>query len=356
MTIVPLSLSTPAAPRDSYGHACMPRNWNATEPHHVDRVAYGRFRNVYLYITEACQLRCEHCYMGERLERALKMNPQQIVDTLTVWRKMGGDKLTILGGEPTLHPFYVDSIKVASKIGYGHVITATNAQDAARKKFAKLEPSDFAYVQVSLDGGSAATHDAVRGKRTFDIAMETSAELCDRGFDTHIICTEFEVYWPGQDFLTGAREQYLTLAVDRLASALSTPTSALAHDQVTVLTGPEVAPQQHQPHQPDGYDGVVCEPDAPERARQLLLHRTQSVASANKKVWTQVQKLLVRLVDQASDPQDRIACRVTALLVDAILNPDPGEDPEAIHRQILSIEAAGKTVGEPRSHPKPSPR
>jgi radical SAM protein with 4Fe4S-binding SPASM domain len=189
MTIVPLSLSMPAVPRDSYGHARMPRNWNATEPNRVDRVAYGRYRNVYLYITEACQLRCEHCYMGERLERALKMTPQQIVDTLTVWRKMGGDKLTILGGEPTLHPYYVESIKVASKIGYGHVITTTNAQVAARKKFTRLEPADFAYVQVSLDGGSAATHDAVRGAGTFDIAMETTAELCDRGFDTRIICT-----------------------------------------------------------------------------------------------------------------------------------------------------------------------
>ncbi|MCX0272767.1 radical SAM protein [Nocardia zapadnayensis] len=189
MTIVPLSLPTPTAPRDSYGHARMPRNWNATEPHHVDRIPYGRYRNVYLYITEACQLRCEHCYMGERLERALKMTPQQIVDTLTVWRKLGGDKLTILGGEPTLHPFYVESVKVASKIGYGHVITTTNAQQAARKKFTKLEPSHFAYVQVSLDGGSATTHDAVRGKGTFEIAMETTAELCDRGFDTRIICT-----------------------------------------------------------------------------------------------------------------------------------------------------------------------
>ncbi len=167
---------------------------------------------------------------------------------------------------------------------------------------------------------------------------------------------EFEVYWPGQDFLIGAREQYLTLAVDRLTSALPTPISALVHDQVTVLTGPEVAPQQYQPHQPDGYAGVVCDPDAPERARQLLLHRTQSVASANKEVWTQVQNLLVRFVDQASDPQHRTACRVTALLVDAILNPDPDEDPEAIHRRVLTIEATGKTVGESRSHPRPSTR
>ncbi|MFD4406736.1 hypothetical protein ACFWPH_28635 [Nocardia sp. NPDC058499] len=158
---------------------------------------------------------------------------------------------------------------------------------------------------------------------------------------------EFEVYWPGQDFLIGAREQYLTLAVDRITSVLPTPISALAHDHVTVLTGPEVAPRQYQPNQPDGYDGVVCDPDAPERARQLLLHRTQAVASANKRVWTQVHNLLVRLVDQASDPQHRTACRVTALLLDAIVNADPGTDPEEIHRRILTIEAVGETGSHP---------
>ncbi|WP_328660290.1 radical SAM protein [Nocardia salmonicida] len=175
--------------QDTYGHARMPRNTTQPEPHRVDKVDYGRFRNLYLYITEACQLRCDHCYMGERLERALKMTPQQIVDTLTTWRQLGSDKLTILGGEPTLHPWYVDAIKAARTIGYQHVITTTNAQKIAQKKFAKLTPDDFAYVQVSMDGGSDRTHDAVRGAGTFDQAMETSAELCARGFDTRIICT-----------------------------------------------------------------------------------------------------------------------------------------------------------------------
>ncbi|WP_280234925.1 radical SAM protein [Nocardia cyriacigeorgica] len=182
-------LGLPTFRPDTYGHARMPRNAGQREPHRVDKVAYGRFRNVYLYITEACQLRCEHCYMGERLERALKMTPQQIVDTLATWRQLGGDKLTILGGEPTLHPWYIDAIRAARTIGYGHVITTTNAQAIARKKFARLTPEDFAYVQVSMDGGSAATHDTVRGEGTFDQAMQTSAELCERGFDTRIICT-----------------------------------------------------------------------------------------------------------------------------------------------------------------------
>jgi hypothetical protein len=62
---------------DGYGHARMPRGATVPQPERIDRVAYGRFRNVYLYITEACQLCCEHCYMGERLDRALKMRHSQ---------------------------------------------------------------------------------------------------------------------------------------------------------------------------------------------------------------------------------------------------------------------------------------
>ncbi|MFF0458685.1 radical SAM protein [Nocardia africana] len=183
------SLPTPNSRGDGYGHARMPRRIDMPEPQRVDRVKYGRFRNVYLYITEACQLRCEHCYMGERLERALKMELPKIVDTLATWRKLGGSKVTLLGGEPTLHPYFIDAIRAAKKLGYEDVITTTNAQQPASKKFRKMEPSDFAYVQVSVDGGSAETHDAVRGLNTFDTALATTQELTSRGFDTRIICT-----------------------------------------------------------------------------------------------------------------------------------------------------------------------
>jgi radical SAM protein with 4Fe4S-binding SPASM domain len=189
MTTVSLPVPRLHGGSDGYGNARMPRGATAPEPERIDRVEYGRFRNVYLYITEACQLRCEHCYMGERLDRALKMPLPQIIETLATWRRLGGSKLTILGGEPTLHPDYCASIRAAGQLGYEHVITTTNAQPKALRKFRQLEPEDFAYVQVSLDGGSAASHDAIRGAGTFEAALTTTTELTARGFDTRIICT-----------------------------------------------------------------------------------------------------------------------------------------------------------------------
>ncbi|MEV6985594.1 radical SAM protein [Sphaerisporangium sp. NPDC051017] len=174
---------------DAYGHARMPASGDAANARHIDRIPYGRFRNVYLYITEACQLRCGSCYMGARLERALKMPFEQIRANLVAWRQMGGSKLTILGGEPTLHPRYEDTIRLAGQLGYEHVITTSNGLRPARRKFARLQPTDFAYVQISLDGGSPATHDVVRGHGTFAETLETAGELAQRGFDTRIICT-----------------------------------------------------------------------------------------------------------------------------------------------------------------------
>ena len=35
--------------RDGYGHARMPRQHTAPQPSRIDRVEYGRFRNVYVY-------------------------------------------------------------------------------------------------------------------------------------------------------------------------------------------------------------------------------------------------------------------------------------------------------------------
>jgi radical SAM protein with 4Fe4S-binding SPASM domain len=192
--MAPVPLATPTVRRrgaesDAYGHARLPAGAHDVVPERVDKIPYGRFRNVYLYITEACQLRCEHCYMGDRLERALKMPFPEIRQTLTTWRQMGGSKLTILGGEPTLHPRFVDVIRLANALGYEHVITTSNGLDPAIRKFRSMAPEDFAYVQISLDGGTANSHDQVRGTGKFDEAVRNIAELAERGFDTRIICT-----------------------------------------------------------------------------------------------------------------------------------------------------------------------
>lgn len=168
-------------PQDWYGYGSAPET--------TERLPYGRFRNVYVYITEQCQLRCKHCYMGDRLERATVMPAEDVYDTLRTWRQLGGSKLTLLGGEPTLHPNFKQFVEYANGLGYEKVIVTTNGLKPAFRKLSDMNSSDFAYIQISLDGGSAESHNSIRGRNTFEISWQTIQDLCARGFDTRIICT-----------------------------------------------------------------------------------------------------------------------------------------------------------------------
>lgn len=178
----PIEIRKRLDPDTEYGWARFPGK-------RIDRVPYGRFRNVYLYITEKCQLRCGHCYMGDRLEHGQFMPSEEVTRQLHYWRRMGGDKLTLLGGEATLHPDFENIVAYANGLGYEKVILTTNGLKSALRKLTRMQPQSFAYVQVSLDGGSAESHDAIRGEGTYDIASATTVELCKMGFDTRVICT-----------------------------------------------------------------------------------------------------------------------------------------------------------------------
>lgn len=193
---------------------------------------------------------------------------------------------------------------------------------------------------------ASASADSGDALRIIHEALALTA-TANRLIDKALMECESEVYWPGENFLTGARQQHLELAVNRLGAELPTPIHLHEHDQVTTLTPPEIAPPRYQPHQPDGYDGVVCDPDPAEKARQLLLHRTQTVASANKATWTHVRDLLARLIDH-DDPNSKHhkACRITALLIDEILNPSSA-DHDDIHQRILAIEGARRSGADP---------
>jgi radical SAM protein with 4Fe4S-binding SPASM domain len=167
--------------QEAYGYSRFPET--------IERIEYGRFRNVYLYITEKCQLRCGHCYMGERLENEKMMPFPEVVQTLQVWRKMGGSKLSILGGEPTLHPNFIEICRYAKQLGYEKVILNTNGLRKSLQQLDKMQPDEFNYIQISLDGGSSQSHDIIRGNGTFKIAWATTKILAERGFDTRVICT-----------------------------------------------------------------------------------------------------------------------------------------------------------------------
>lgn len=147
------------------------------------------FQSIFLYITEKCQLKCRHCYLGWRLKRGGMMSCDQIIAHLNIWKQLGAKKICFIGGEPTLHPKFKETVQYANTLGYEEVVMDTNGVPPALDVLSKFDCSDFAYIQVSLDGASPETHDRIRGKYTFKMTLNTIKELCNQGFDVRIICT-----------------------------------------------------------------------------------------------------------------------------------------------------------------------
>lgn len=151
------------------------------------RIHYQTFHNIFLYITENCQLKCKHCYMGERLERKLSMSYSQVIDYLKFFLKIGARNLTILGGEPTIHKDFVKIVIYAREIGFEKINIDTNGLDIS--KFDKINPSVINYIRFSLDGPFPIYHDYIRGEGTFKRTIKNIKTIIDSGFNVAITST-----------------------------------------------------------------------------------------------------------------------------------------------------------------------
>jgi MoaA/NifB/PqqE/SkfB family radical SAM enzyme len=151
------------------------------------RVHYRRFHNIYLYITERCQLRCGHCYMGDRLERALELPFEKATRIIEYGRRLGGTYITFLGGEPTLHRDLPRLVDFALDQGYQQIMINSNGLLARR--IYKIAPEKLHYISFSLDGATAGTHDQVRGSGMFGKTLACIKGAIAHGFSVRLICT-----------------------------------------------------------------------------------------------------------------------------------------------------------------------
>ncbi|MFF3644033.1 radical SAM protein [Streptomyces sp. NPDC002564] len=143
---------------------------------------------LHLEITNACNLSCAHCYVssGEKLPDELTdAELRAVVDQLPPF----SDKLVaITGGEAAVRRNALDLVEYCS-VERGHKVDLyTNAYKFPRK-FAErvLEINAIGAgrvnLQVSLEGATAATNDAVRGKGVFDQVLRSLAMFQELGLN-----------------------------------------------------------------------------------------------------------------------------------------------------------------------------
>lgn len=155
---------------------------NVIAPHKLDE--------LWIYYTLACNLRCRHCLVSAGKELKRELTDDEVKKLVDEGIKLGVRRFYITGGEPFIKAGIFDLIKYITKTKKRELIVLTNATLFDDKKIASLKKvmSPRLLLQVSLEGPNAEIHDKLRGKGSFDKAVDGIKKLIGIGI-TPIVST-----------------------------------------------------------------------------------------------------------------------------------------------------------------------
>lgn len=167
-------------------------------------IKYPQRHGMYIYLTNRCNQRCNHCYMyaGEKLEEEL--STEEIEDLLYAFAQHSGEVVTFTGGEVTMRPDFIDAVQFAKKVGL-KVCVLSNGLLWTSDLIETVKPF-VDEVQISIDGFDRETYKLVRGTDTFDRALSTVDQLVNAGIRTTIAIS------PLLDTLLTFETQYIEFA------------------------------------------------------------------------------------------------------------------------------------------------
>ncbi|HTQ47509.1 MAG TPA: radical SAM protein [Polyangiaceae bacterium] len=129
-------------------------------------------RRNWVRLTFDCNDHCIFCLDADAHDGTIRSNEdvkRQILDG----RRVGATRLILSGGEPTIHPKYVDFIRLGALAGYPKIQTVTNGRMFAYDDFLRsCLDAGLSEITFSLHGPNARVHDALVGtKGAFDEEM-----------------------------------------------------------------------------------------------------------------------------------------------------------------------------------------
>jgi radical SAM protein with 4Fe4S-binding SPASM domain len=133
--------------------------------------------------THKCNLSCKHCYSNSGAIREEELTTAQALEVVDQLADAGVTALAFSGGEPLTRKDFFEVARHAADRGL-YVSVATNGILLTKENVVKLKQAGVNYLDISIDGASAKTHDEFRGLAgAFDKAVQglkncVEADLC----------------------------------------------------------------------------------------------------------------------------------------------------------------------------------
>jgi uncharacterized radical SAM superfamily Fe-S cluster-containing enzyme len=149
-----------------------------------------RARLPVVTITSACNLDCPICYVHNKNEGAFHMGVEELKQILAHLREEQGgdiDLVNFTGGEPTLHPHFLDFIALAAEAGVHRVSVCTNGLRLRDEGLVRRLAELGARVALSFDSFEAGADYALQGAHLVETKLAVLDLLEKHDVDTTLI-------------------------------------------------------------------------------------------------------------------------------------------------------------------------
>ena len=155
-------------------------------PAYAGRARYlaPRLRELWVHTNNSCNLSCEHCLVSSGPDGDRGLEGTQLAALLDEACALGVERFYFTGGEPFYRRDLFDHVESVTR-GHGRELTVlTNGLLFQGAVLDRLRGQDHERLrlQVSLDGATAPTNDAVRGDGTFPRILGGIRTLVAEGF------------------------------------------------------------------------------------------------------------------------------------------------------------------------------
>jgi len=155
---------------------------------------------ILIEITERCNLSCPTCFAGSSPLHSRMMSLEEFtrqVDQLVAGGKSSSDMIQLSGGEPTIHPQFIEMIDLLFERGFHQVCINSNGIKLARRVFAYQladcmgrHPEAQLFVYLQFDGFESRTHETLRGRANLLEIKRAALENCESlGIHVHPVMT-----------------------------------------------------------------------------------------------------------------------------------------------------------------------